>query len=239
VSTEMDELIDDLVSANRVLGHEGILDAYGHVSVRHPHDPGRYLLSRARSPEVVEASDIITYELDGSPVGNSSKAAPYLERFIHGAIYEARPDVSAICHNHAMSILPFGVSTSVQLRGVIHNGRFLGDAVPVWDIAAEFGEDTDLLVRDMTMGRSLAATLGDGSVALMRGHGSVVVTDDVVRLVSMCIGMDRNARVQMDATRLGSYTPLADREMKAEGYDHGRGGDNRAWEYFKRRASIQ
>jgi HCOMODA/2-hydroxy-3-carboxy-muconic semialdehyde decarboxylase len=227
-----------LVTANRVLGNEGILDAYGHVSIRDPENPQQFLISRARSPEVVEVVDILAFRLDGTPVDVSSGATPYIERFIHGAVYEQRPDVSAVCHNHALSILPFGISDSTPLNAVIHAARFLGPSVPIWDIAAEFGGHTDLLVRDIEMGRSLAKTLGDGSVALMRGHGSIVATDDVVRLVNMCFGMDRNAKVILDAARLGSFRTLELGEMSAPGYDGGRNGDNRAWEWFKKRAGL-
>jgi HCOMODA/2-hydroxy-3-carboxy-muconic semialdehyde decarboxylase len=237
MSAERDAMIEDLVLANRILGNEGILDAYGHVSIRDPDNPARFLLSRARSPEMVEIEDILEFELDGTPVA-SSDAVPYVERFIHGAVYEARPGVTAVCHNHTLSILPFGISTSVPLRGVIHTARFLGAAVPIWDIAEAVGPDTDLLVRDNEAARSLARTLGDGSVALMRGHGSVLADDDLVRLVTMCIGMDRNAKVLLAAAQLGSYRPLEPGELTAVGYDNGRGGDNRAWDYFKRRAGL-
>ena len=239
MSDERRALIENLVAANRILGHEGILDAFGHVSVRDPDNPQHFLLSRARSPEMVQVEDILEFELDGTPVTSPNAVVPYVERFIHGAIYEARPEINAVCHNHALSILPFGISTSVELRAVINTARFLGPSVPVWDIAAEFGAESDLLVRDVEMGRSLARSVGDGSVALLRGHGSVLASDDVARLVTMCIGMDRNARVLLDAARLGSYRPLEPGECTAVGYDSGRGGDNRAWEYFKSRAGVK
>ncbi|MCU1419054.1 MAG: ribulose-5-phosphate 4-epimerase [Mycetocola sp.] len=233
--TKREAAIEDLVIANRMLGKEGILDAFGHVSIRDPENPQRYLMSRARSPEVIEPSDIMLFEMDGAPV--DSPEVPYIERHIHGAMYEARPDIMAVCHNHTLSVLPFGISTTVKLTAVINTARFLGEGVPVWDIAEDFG-DTDLLVRDMTMGRSLALRLGNKPVALMRGHGSVVASDDIARLVTMCIGMDRNARVQLEAARLGEFRALTAGEVAVEGYDAGRGGDNRAWEYFKRRAAL-
>ena len=238
MATDRDVIIEELVSANRILGHEGILDAYGHVSVRDPDDHNRYLLSRARSPEVIEESDICSYDLEGQPL-DSESSTPYIERFIHGAVYEARPDVLAVCHNHTLSILPFGISKSVTLQAVIHTARFLGTGVPVWDISQKFGTDTDLLVRDMDQGRDLAQTMGTGSIALMRGHGSVVASNDIVSLVKMCIGMDRNARVQRDAMVLGDYRPLEAGEILATGSPRQVGrGDNREWEYFRHRAGI-
>src|SRR5216684_4447909 len=149
----LEKALRDVVIANRILAHEGVVDAYGHVSVRHPLDPTRYLLSRSRAPELVERGDIVEFDLEGKSVGGDTRA-PYLERFIHGAIYEARPDVQAVVHAHAEEILPFGI-TDVPLRPVIHSGSFIGRHVPVWDIADNFG-DTDLLVRDMSQGRDLA-----------------------------------------------------------------------------------
>ncbi|HUY06185.1 MAG TPA: class II aldolase/adducin family protein [Acidimicrobiales bacterium] len=233
-----DIAIEELVIANRILGHEGILDAYGHISVRNPDNPSQYLLSRARSPEVIEAGDICNYSHDGTPA-DSSDSIPYIERYIHGAIYEVRPDITAICHNHTLSILPFGISKNVALKAVIHTARFLGTSAPVWDIAEEFGSDTDLLVRNMAQGRSLARSMGKGSIALMRGHGSVVASNDMASLVTMCIGMDRNAKVQREAMMFGEYRSLEEGEISASAIPAQKGrGDNRAWEYFQRRAGI-
>src|SRR5918912_8967 len=182
----------DLVIANRVLAREGILDAYGHVSMRHPERPDRYIMAWARSPELIEEEDLIEFSLDGTSFDAAGRA-PYLERFIHGAIYEQRADVMAICHNHTLSILPFSISRSVKLQPVIHTGRVLGGEVPVWDIADEFGASTNLLVMSMEQGRSLARAVGDGRIALMRGHGCAVVAADVPGGVAACIAMDKNA----------------------------------------------
>jgi ribulose-5-phosphate 4-epimerase/fuculose-1-phosphate aldolase len=230
------EAKQDLVAANRILAHEGILDAYGHVSIRHPEHPDRYILSRARSPELVEEADLIEFALDGTPL-EELPSPPYIERYIHGAAYEARPEVMAVCHNHLISILPFSISTDTKLRPVIHSGRSLGRAeVPVWDIAEESGPDTDLLVRSMDQGRSLSRVLGSGPVALMRGHGSVVAGSTVAQVVQACVSMDRNARVQMDALRLGGIIPLHPGEFAHFGRQLA--SDNRAWEYWKRRAGC-
>jgi ribulose-5-phosphate 4-epimerase/fuculose-1-phosphate aldolase len=230
------EARQDLVAANRILAREGILDAYGHVSVRDPEHPDRYILSRARSPELVDDTDLFEFALDGTPLQEMS-GPPYVERFIHGAVYEARPEVMAVCHNHLISILPFSISTDTKLRPVIHSGRSLGRAeVPVWDIAEESGPETDLLVRNMDQGRSLSRTLGDGAVALMRGHGSVVAGGSASQVVQACVSMDRNARVQMEALRLGGIVPLSEGEIAHAG--RRLASDNRAWEYWKRRAGC-
>src|ERR1051326_8363010 len=164
----------ELMLANRILANEGVLDYYGHVSVRHPDKLDHYLMAWARAPQLVEEADLIEFELDGTPIDANGRV-PYLERFIHGAVYEKRSEVMSVCHNHTLSILPFGVSKSVKLTSVIHNGWVIGGEAPVWNIADEFGADTDLLVINMEQGRSLARTLGQRRLALMRGHGSVVV----------------------------------------------------------------
>ena len=232
----LDEARQDLVAANRILAREGVLDAYGHVSVRHPDHPDRYILSRARSPELVEDADLVDFALDGTPLQEMS-GPPYIERFIHGAAYEARPDVMAVCHNHLISILPFSISTDTRLRPVIHSGRALGEAeIRVWDIAQESGPDTDLLVRTMDQGRSLSRILGGGVVTLMRGHGSVVACASIAQVVQTCVSVDRNARVQMDAMRLGGIVPLHPGEVARAGQRLA--NDNRAWEYWKRRAGF-
>jgi ribulose-5-phosphate 4-epimerase/fuculose-1-phosphate aldolase len=239
MSKQLDIAVSELLSANKILGHEGILDAYGHVSVRHPNEPDHFLLSRARSPEVIEPADVLEFDLSGSPVGRNSEAL-YIERFIHAAFYELRSDVNAVCHNHTLSVLPFSISAAVHLRAVIHSARFLGSEVPVWDIADEFGAGTDMLVRNMDQGRSLTRSTGHGNVVLMRGHGSVVAGPNLRRVVSMCIGMDRNAKVMLDAYQMGEVVPLHAGEISGDG-SLIRGGnttDDRAWEYFQRRAGI-
>jgi HCOMODA/2-hydroxy-3-carboxy-muconic semialdehyde decarboxylase len=228
---------DDLVTANRILAHEEILDAYGHVSIRHPEDPTRFVMSRSRPAELVELDDILEFHLDGTPV-KPDGPTPFLERFIHGAIYESRQNVGAVCHNHATSILPFTIVADVQLRAVTHMAGFMDSPVPVWDMAADFGDHTDLLVRNIEQGRSLAASLGTRAVALMRGHGSVVVADDLGQVVSNSIQMDKNARVMSEAARLGPITPLSPGELETiKRQTVGRGTATRGdWEVWKRRA---
>lgn len=227
----------DLVVANRVLAREGILDAFGHVSVRHPEDPQRFIMAWARAPELIEEDDLMEFGLDGEPLASGGRF-PYLERYIHAAAYELRPDVMAVCHNHTASILPFSISKSVRLRAVIHSGAVLGPEVPVWNIADEFGSNTNMLVVNMQQGRSLARTLGSGRLALMRGHGSVVIGMSIPALVSACLGMDKNARVQMQAIQLGDYIPLAPGEMERPPIAPGQDAmPDRAWEAYVRRVT--
>jgi ribulose-5-phosphate 4-epimerase/fuculose-1-phosphate aldolase len=228
----------ELVAANRILGHEGILDAYGHVSVRHPGNPGHFLLCRARSPEYVEVADVLEFDGEGALVGDSA-AIPYIERFIHAGVYEARPDVTAVCHNHALSILPFSISRSVRLRATINASRMFGDGVPVWDIADEFGDSTDLLVRNMDQGRSVARALGAGPAGLMRGHGSVVAADGLRPVVYRCLDMDRGARAQLSVMTLGATRPFTDAELAPHpDLPAGATRDDRAWEYLLHRAGL-
>lgn len=234
-----DDVRRDLVAANRILGHEGILDAFGHVSVRHPENPAHFLLSRARSPENVELADVLEFDGEGELVGDSD-AVPYVERFIHAGVYGARPDVVAVCHNHAMSILPFSISRSVRLRATINRSRLFGDGVPVWDIADEFGDGTDLLIRNMAQGRSLALALGEGPLALMRGHGSVVAGTGLRQVVNRCLDMDRSAQAQLAVMTLGATRPFTDAEL-APHPDFPAAAtprDDRAWEYLLRRAGL-
>ena len=188
----LEKALRDVVIANRILAHEGVVDAYGHVSVRHPLDPTRYLLSRSRAPELVERGDIVEFDLEGKSVSGDTRA-PYLERFIHGAIYEARPDVQAVVHAHAEAVLPFTISAT-PLRPVVHMASFIGARIPVWDIRDNFG-DTNLLVVNMAQGRDLARGLGGERVALMRGHGFVAAGRSLPEAIRIGVYMPVNARV--------------------------------------------
>jgi HCOMODA/2-hydroxy-3-carboxy-muconic semialdehyde decarboxylase len=226
----MNELIDDLVAANRILAHHGVLDGWGHVSVRHDRDPQRYLLSRARAPELVTAADIMEFDLDNNALDAQGRSL-YTERFIHGEIYKARPDVRAIVHTHAPPIIPFGVST-VPLRPVYHRAAFVSEGVPIFEIRDAAGM-TDMLIRDGALGRALAQTLGPRSAALMRGHGAVVVGPSVPMLVSRGIFLALNATLQAQAMALGGPITYLDPEEARridarEGY-----GVSRAWEAWK------
>jgi HCOMODA/2-hydroxy-3-carboxy-muconic semialdehyde decarboxylase len=228
----------ELVLANRILVNEGILDAFGHVTVRHPGHADRFLMAWARAPELIEVDDLMQFSLDGIALHDDGRR-PYLERFIHGAVYELRPDVMTVCHNHTLSILPFSISKTARLRPVIHTGAVLGGEAPVWNIADEFGSDTNLLVTTMEQGRSLARTLGQGRLALMRGHGSIVVGPTLPAVVSASVDMDKNARVQLQAMQLGEFIPLAPGEINRPWVAPGeRPLPDRAWEAFVRRAGL-
>lgn len=208
------ELLRDVVVANRILATEGVLDAFGHVSARHPEDPGSYVISRSLGPAYVSESDLQRFTLTGDQLAGDPRAA-YAERAIHGAIYAARPDVLAICHNHSPSIIPFGV-TGVPLRPVFHMAALLGVGPPVWDIGDAFG-DTDMLVRTQEQGQSLAQTLSSGRVALMRGHGGVVAGGSLREVVMACVYLEHNARLQMQAMTLGDVRYLSDKEVERAG----------------------
>jgi HCOMODA/2-hydroxy-3-carboxy-muconic semialdehyde decarboxylase len=236
--TDLDRVLADLVIANRILANENVVDAYGHVSVRHPADPTRYLLARSLAPDLVQKSDIMEFALDGTPAGADARQ-PYLERFIHGAIYEARPEVLAVVHAHAEDVLPFGI-TAAPLRPVIHSGSFMGEQVPVWDIRDKFG-DTNLLVTSMAQGRDLAARLAGNSVALMRGHGFAAAARSLIEVVRMSVYVPRNARVQMAAMQLGAVKPLSRGEIEARnaGYKPHSPETWRAWEYWAIRAGCK
>lgn len=235
---ELKKLIDQLVIANRILANEGVVDAYGHVSVRHPDDPQRFFLARSLSPDLVRHEDIMEFRLDGTPA-RDDKRQPYLERFIHGAILEARPDVQAVVHAHAEDVLPFGI-TDVPLRPVIHSGAFIGAEVPVWDIAEQFGDRTNLLVTNMAQGRDLAKRLGGRNVALMRGHGFAAAARSLIDVVRMSVYLPRNARVLLKALPLGKVKPLSAGEIEARtsGYKPESPETQRAWRYWAMRAGC-
>jgi ribulose-5-phosphate 4-epimerase/fuculose-1-phosphate aldolase len=202
-----DDVIADLVAANRILAMENVLDAMGHVSVRHPSRPDRFFLARSMPPELVTAADILELDLEANPVDARGRTS-YLERFIHSEIYKARPDVNAIVHCHTQSLIPFADS-DVPLRAMYHMAAFIADGVPVFDIRQAAGM-TDLLVRDAKLGRALAMTLGARPVALMRHYGAVVVATSIPNVVGRSVYLDINARVQMQTIALGGKATYVD-----------------------------
>jgi len=224
---------DELVTANRILAREGVVDAFGHVSIRHSSHPDRFCLSRARAPECIEADDIMQFALDGTAIDPGGRK-PYAERFIHAAIYEARPEVRAVVHNHSPAVIPFGI-TAVPLRPVMHMCASMGTEVPVWDSHTHFG-DTNLLVTAMPMARDLAAALGPRSVALMRGHGCVVAGGSLREVVFNAIYLQLNAELQLRAAGLGAITFLSDGEVAAVLKTRSSFTFERAWEYWCQRA---
>jgi len=236
-STERTRLLRDLVIANRILAREDVVDAYGHVSVRDPADPQRYFLSCSRSPELVAPADIMRFNLDGSAAGNDARV-PYLERFIHGAIYEARPDVMAVVHSHAEDVLPFSLAKA-PLRAVLHSSGVLGHRIPVWDIAERFG-DTTLLVVNMAQGRDLARALGAERVVLMRGHGFAATGRTLSEVVRVSVNMPRNARALFKAMQLGEVKPLSKGEIDLRLAMSPDAPEMwRAWEYWATRAGCR
>ena len=223
-------LIEDLVAANRILAALDIVDGYGHVSVRHDKNPDHYLIARSIAPESVAAKDILELDLDSKPVGGGD-AKMYLERFIHGEIYKARPDVKAVVHHHSAAVIPFSV-TGARIRPIYHMAGFIGLGVPTFEIRDAAG-DTDMLIRTPELGVALARTLGDKPAALMRGHGAAVVGDSLMQVVGRCYFMQVNARMQAQAIALGGEVKyLSDEEVRRTAgntYD-------RSWELWKKKA---
>ena len=235
----LDSLIQDLVIANRILAREEVVDAYGHVSVRHPDNSDRFLIARSLAPELVGREDIVELDLDGQPVHDEHRSL-YLERFIHAAIFAARPDVMAVVHAHAEDTLPFGIAQGTKLRPVIHSGSFIGTEVPVWDIADNFG-DTNLLVTSMRQASDLAKCLGGNSVALMRGHGFASAAHSLIEVVRLSVYLPRNARALMRAMQLGGeikYLPQGEIEARNRGYRPYSVETWRSWEYWANKAGC-
>jgi ribulose-5-phosphate 4-epimerase/fuculose-1-phosphate aldolase len=228
-------IVQELVLANRILSNEGVVDAYGHVSVRDDRNPNHYFLARHVAAGLVTAADIIEYDLDTNPVGGS-RTDGYSERFIHGEIYKTRPDVMAIVHFHAPEVIPFGVS-NVPLRPVFHMAAFLGEGVPVFEIR-DSGGVTDMLIRTPALGHALAQTLADKPAALMRGHGAVVTGGSLHVVVGRAYYMKMNAKIQKDAILLsgGNVIYLEPEEAKKaapqDGYE-------RAWDLWKQKIKLR
>ena len=225
------KLLDDLVYANRILADQGVFDAFGHVSVRHDKDSSRFLLSRNLAPALVTTKDILAHDLDGNPL-DAGDRKPYLERFIHAAIYRSRPDVKAVVHSHSPSIIPFGV-TATPLRPVYHMSAFLGPGTPVFDIRQTAGM-TDMLIRDNKLADALAQSLRENSVVLMRGHGDTVVGNSIPQVVYRAIYTEMNARLQAQAAVLGTIKFLSTEEA-AKAAASNDGQVLRPWELWKAR----
>jgi ribulose-5-phosphate 4-epimerase/fuculose-1-phosphate aldolase len=230
-------LLADLVAANRILVDQGVLDGYGHVSVRHDRDASRYLMSRSIAPELVTIADIMEYDLESNPVDPRGRTS-YLERFIHGEIYKVRPDVKAVLHSHSPSVIPFGV-TGVALRPLYHMSAFLWVGVPVFDIRTASGEATDMLVRNPALGRSLAQVLGTRPVALMRGHGNVVVGDSLPQVVFRGVYTEVNAKLQAQAIALSGHVTYLDPEEAKKAEASIAGTLSRPWELWKRKVPTK
>jgi ribulose-5-phosphate 4-epimerase/fuculose-1-phosphate aldolase len=233
----LNTLIDDLVSANHILVAQGVLDGFGHVSVRHPTQAGRFLIARSMAPALVTAADIVECDLEGV-VHDTQGRASYVERFIHSEIYAVRPDVGSVIHSHSPAVIPFGVmgKGGPVLRPICHMSGFLGAAVPVFEIRHAAEQSTDLLIRSRALGNSLAHILGAASVALMRGHGNVVVGHSVKQSVFRAIYTETNARLQMQAIALaagGEVQYLSSGEAR-EASDMNDQHLDRPWQMWKR-----
>jgi ribulose-5-phosphate 4-epimerase/fuculose-1-phosphate aldolase len=219
----------DLVAANHILAHEGIVDAYGHISMRHPERPDRFFLAAGCSPETVTLDDIREYDLECKPVVADGHPM-YVERPIHGAIFQHRPDVHSVIHNHAHEVIPFSVAKAVKLRPVFITAAAIGAEIPVWDSRDKFS-DVGMLVTTMAQGRDLAACLNRSTVALMRGHGSVVTAKSIYDAVHTAVLLRDNAKIQTEAMRFGDVTYLDHAEITKSGGPP-QGPNSRAWKYW-------
>ncbi len=233
--------VDDLLAANRILSNEGVIDSFGHVSCRHPLRPAHFLMSRARAPALVVAEDLMEFDAAGMPVDPRGRH-PYVERFIHAAVYEARADVRSVVHDHSHEIIPFGIS-SVPLRPVSHIGGLIGETVPVWDIADGFGSDTNLMVVNIDMGRDLARRLGQGAAVLMRGHGAVAAGPSTRIAVIAAVMLNTQAKLLQGALALGGkvkYLLPGEVAATSRTFSPDTPGDaiGRTWEYWCHRAGV-
>jgi ribulose-5-phosphate 4-epimerase/fuculose-1-phosphate aldolase len=226
-------LVDDLVAASRILAGHGVLDAYGHVSARSDRRPTNFIMSRSLAPALVRATDLMELDADSEPLAGDRRKG-FLERYIHGEIYRARPEVMAVVHSHSPSVIPFGV-TRTKLRPIYHMGSFLLSGAPVFDIRA-VRKDNDLLIRDRPLGEALAGTLGKSNCVLMRGHGMTVIGDGVQEAVFRAIYTEMNARLQLQANGLeGPIEFLSDEEGRRSTAAN-RGTIERPWELWKKQA---
>ncbi len=232
----MENLVD-LAAAYRILAEHDVIDAYGHVSVRSARDPDRYYLAKHLAPELVMPGDMIEYDLDSTPIDANGRES-VRERFIHGEIYKARPEVMSVVHNHSPSVVPFSI-TSQPLRAIFHMAAFIGQGVPNYEIR-DFEEGTDLLVKTPYLGQALAKTLKDCPAALMRGHGAVVVGESLPRAVGRSLYLELSAKMQMQAmiiSRPGAkLMTLDDKEVAASVPNQ---NYNRAWPMWRARALMQ
>ena len=201
-----EQIVCDLAAASRILVAQGVVDGFGHVSIRHPSAPDRYLMARSIAPALVTPADIIEYDLDSNPC-NANGRNSFLERFIHGEIYRARPDIMSVVHSHSPSVVPFGL-VGVSMQAMFHNAAFLAAGVPVFDIREKFGA-TDMLVGNGPKGVALAAAMGSKDVVLMRAHGGVACGPTLQSAVFRVVYTEVNARIQHWTVALGRGAPMA------------------------------
>jgi HCOMODA/2-hydroxy-3-carboxy-muconic semialdehyde decarboxylase len=230
------KLIEDLVVANRILADQGLLDGWGHVSVRHNKDPNRYFMARGVAAQLVTPQDILEFDLDSRPVDTHGlpMSALFTERYIHGEIYKRRPDVVAVVHTHAPALIPFGV-TKVPLQPMYHRSAFIAFGIPVFEIRERAGM-TDMLIRNATLGRNLAEALGDRPAILMRGHGAAITGPSLPRVVGRTIFLALNATLQADAMRMNAPITYMDIEEARKIEEREGHGLARTWEGWKQKA---
>ena len=226
--------LEDLAAASRILVDQGVFDAAGHVSMRHPGHAERFLMSRSLAPALVTAADIIELTLE-CEVCDARGRRPFIERFLHGAIYRARPDVMAIAHGHSASVIPFGL-VATPMRATYHNAAFLAAGVPVFDIRDRFGA-TDIVISSAERGAALAEALGDKSVALLRAHGVVVVGPSLQAAVFRAVFTEVSARVQLQAAVLGGPIAALDEEEGRQADAINLATLGRSWELWKSRVT--
>ncbi len=234
-----EQRIDDLVTANHILADQGVLDAFGHVSVRSVKNPNHYFLSRSRAPALVSRADIMEYNLDSKPIDQQGRPM-YSERFIHGEIYRVRPDVQGVVHSHAGAVLPFGV-TGVPLKPVMHMAGFLPQTAPTFELRDFAGPENDMLVTNIPLGAAVAMTLGQASIVLMRGHGMAVVGPSVRHATFRAIYTQVNAEIELESLRLGPVTYLNPTEAASvDAINEGSLLTNNArqWELWKSQADA-
>jgi ribulose-5-phosphate 4-epimerase/fuculose-1-phosphate aldolase len=229
-------LIQDIAVANRILADQQVLDAYGHVSARHPSNPSRFLMGRNLAPALVGATDIVEYDLDGNPIGAPANFTHFLERFIHAEVYRARDDVKAVIHTHSPAVIPFGV-TKAPLKPMYHMGAVLAPGVPVFEIREAAGGMTNMLVSNAKLGKALAETLGDKNVVLMRGHGNVIVAASLPMAVFRAVYTETNARLQMQAIGIGGTINFLEKEEGQKAMQVLDQIHTRAWDLWKRKVT--
>ena len=234
-AAQVSDLRDELVTANRILFHQGVFDAFGHISARDPANPAHYLMARSVQPPLVTRADIVALDADSNSVEKGASDVP-LERFIHGEIYRRRADVRAIVHSHAAVVLPFTVVKDTPLRAICHTCGFIGSGAPLFEIRESAGEGSNMLVQNRELGSALAATLGTKTLVLMRGHGFTVVGGSIQEAVYNAVNTLLNARVERDALSLGKVTYLTDAEAAATSRIHNT-TLNRSWEIWAKQAA--
>ena len=226
--------LEDLAASSRILADQGVFDTAGHVSLRHPGRPDRFLMSRSLAPQMITADDIMEFDLDCNAIDPRGRNG-FIERYLHGEIFRARPDVMAVAHSHSPSVIAFGLS-GTPLQAMYHNAAFLAAGVPVFDIREKFGV-TDIVINTAAKGAALAQVLADKPVALLRAHGMVAVGPTLPVTVFRAIFTVTSANIQHQALALGGPLAVLDAE-------EGRIADvvnvqtvGRAWDLWKQRVT--